>query len=45
LQGLRLCVLIGSFGTCVGSWIKVLATGRTDFPVLFVGQVRDARFF
>ncbi len=37
-QGLRLSVLLGSFGTCLGSWIKVLATGRSHFPIMFAGQ-------
>jgi FLVCR family feline leukemia virus subgroup C receptor-related protein len=25
-------------GTCAGSWIKVLATGREHFPLLMCGQ-------
>ena len=37
-QGLRLSVLLGSLGTCLGSWIKVFATGQAYFPLLFAGQ-------
>ena len=39
-KGLRLCVILGSLGTCVGSWIKVLGTGQEDwcFPIVFTGQ-------
>ena len=37
-QGLRLSVVIGSLGTCLGSWIKVLGTGPDAYPILFTGQ-------
>ena len=37
-QGLRLSVLLGSLGTCLGSWIKVFATGPDQFWLLFTGQ-------
>jgi len=37
-KGLRLSVLLGSFGTCVGSWIKVLATSPSQWWLLFSGQ-------
>jgi len=37
-QGLRVCVLIGSFGTALGSWIKVFAAGQDLFYVAFIGQ-------
>ena len=39
-KGLRLSVVIGSLGTCIGSWIKVLGTGQASwcFPVVFCGQ-------
>lgn len=38
LQGLRRSVILGSFGTCLGSWIKVMATSRDMFALLFSGQ-------
>ncbi len=37
-QGLRICVLIGSLGGCIGSWIKVVGSGRDKFVAVFVGQ-------
>jgi len=37
-KGLRLSVLLGSLGTCLGSWIKVFATSRELFPLMFSGQ-------
>ena len=37
-QGLRLSVILGSLGTCIGSWIKLTATGRTQYPIMFTGQ-------
>lgn len=37
-KGLRWSVLLGSLGTCIGSWIKVMATGRSQFPLMFAGQ-------
>ena len=37
-QGLRLSVILGSFGTCLGSWIKLAATGRSQYPLMFTGQ-------
>ena len=38
LQGLRLSVLLGTLGTCLGSWVKVAATGREMYPLMFTGQ-------
>ena len=37
-QGLRLSVILGSFGTCLGSWIKLAATGRSQYALMFTGQ-------
>ena len=37
-QGLRIAVLLGSFGTAVGSWIKVLSASPGLFWVAFCGQ-------
>jgi len=37
-QGLRVAVLIGSFGTALGSWIKVFSASPNLFWVTFVGQ-------
>jgi len=37
-QGLRKAVLIGSFGTCLGTWIKVFSASPNLFAVAFVGQ-------
>ena len=37
-QGLRLGVLLGSAGTCAGSWLKVLATGPDQWWLTFLGQ-------
>jgi len=31
-------VLIGSFGTCLGSWIKVFSTSPNLFWLTFIGQ-------
>ncbi|GJQ67523.1 hypothetical protein Trydic_g8335 [Trypoxylus dichotomus] len=36
--GLRLTVLLGSIGTCVGSWIKVGSVDPSLFWVTFLGQ-------
>ena len=38
LQGLRHSVFLGSLGTCLGSWIKVFATNRAHFGIMFAGQ-------
>ena len=38
LQGLRLGVLLGSAGTCLGSWLKVFSTGPTQWWLTFTGQ-------
>lgn len=38
MQGLRLAVILGSLGTAVGSWIKVLSTSPDLFYVAFIGQ-------
>jgi len=37
-KGLRLGVLIGSAGTCIGSWIKVCGTGPEQWWIAFTGQ-------
>lgn len=37
-KGLRLGVLLGSAGTCLGSWLKVFSTGPDQFWVTFLGQ-------
>lgn len=37
-KGLRLGVLLGSAGTCIGSWLKVLATGPDQWWLAFLGQ-------
>ncbi|CAB4068041.1 FLVCR [Lepeophtheirus salmonis] len=37
-KGLRKSILLGSLGTCLGSWIKVLATHPSSFNLLFSGQ-------
>lgn len=38
LQGLRVCVLAGSFGTCAGAWAKVFSTNENGFYIGFIGQ-------
>ena len=37
-KGLRFCVLLGSFGTCLGSWIKCLSVDPNRFWVTLLGQ-------
>jgi len=37
-KGLRMGVLLGSFGTCLGSWIKVLSISPDLWYVTFIGQ-------
>lgn len=37
-KGLRFCVLLGSFGTCLGSWIKCLSISPDRFWVTMTGQ-------
>lgn len=37
-KGLRFCILIGSFGTCFGSWIKSLSIRPDRFWVTMIGQ-------
>jgi len=37
-KGLRLSVILGSLGTCLGSWIKLAATGRGQYALMFTGQ-------
>lgn len=37
-KGLRFCVLLGSFGTCAGSWIKCLSVSPDRFHVTMIGQ-------
>ena len=41
-QGLRWAVLLGSFGTMVGSWIKVGSLSPDRFFVTFIGQTVTA---
>ncbi|EGT54632.1 hypothetical protein CAEBREN_05982 [Caenorhabditis brenneri] len=36
--GLRLSVLLGALGNCIGAWIKLLSTHPDSFWVTFVGQ-------
>ncbi|KAF1770777.1 hypothetical protein GCK72_002600 [Caenorhabditis remanei] len=36
--GLRLSVLLGALGNCVGAWIKLMSTHPDSFWVTFVGQ-------
>ncbi|XP_066259987.1 uncharacterized MFS-type transporter C09D4.1 [Euwallacea similis] len=36
--GLRLAILIGIFGTCLGAWIKVASVDPCRFYIGFVGQ-------
>lgn len=37
-SGLRVCVLLGSFGTCAGAWIKCLSVSPDKFFVTMIGQ-------
>ncbi|XP_067120466.1 uncharacterized MFS-type transporter C09D4.1-like [Centruroides vittatus] len=37
-KGLRFVILLGSFGTCVGSWIKCASVSPDRFVVTMVGQ-------
>jgi len=37
-KGLRWSILLGSLGTCLGSWIKVFGTGRPQWWIMFSGQ-------
>lgn len=37
-QGVRLTTILGSLGTCIGSWIKVLSVSPDRFWVGFLGQ-------
>ncbi|TKR92355.1 hypothetical protein L596_007026 [Steinernema carpocapsae] len=36
--GLRISVLIGALGNCLGAWIKVLSTHPDGFWITFIGQ-------
>uniref|UniRef100_A0A8R1E1L0 MFS domain-containing protein n=1 Tax=Caenorhabditis japonica TaxID=281687 RepID=A0A8R1E1L0_CAEJA len=36
--GLRLSVLLGALGNCVGAWIKLMSTHPDSFWVTFIGQ-------
>ncbi|XP_044744050.1 uncharacterized MFS-type transporter C09D4.1 [Chrysoperla carnea] len=38
LKGLRFTTIIGSFGTCLGAWIKVFSVAPNLFAVTFIGQ-------
>lgn len=31
-------MLIGSLGTCLGSWVKLAGTGPDQFTIVFIGQ-------
>jgi hypothetical protein len=31
-------MIVGSFGTCAGSWLKILGVGQDGFVWVFVGQ-------
>ncbi|RWR99552.1 feline leukemia virus subgroup C receptor-related protein 2-like protein [Leptotrombidium deliense] len=37
-KGLRFSVLLGSFGTCIGSWVKCLSVSPDRFWVTMIGQ-------
>ncbi|XP_069694729.1 choline/ethanolamine transporter flvcr2a-like [Periplaneta americana] len=37
-RGLRICILIGTFGTAVGAWLKVISVRPDLFWVTFLGQ-------
>lgn len=37
-QGLRITALVGVFGTCIGSWIKVFSVSPDAFFIGFIGQ-------
>lgn len=37
-QGLRVSVIIGMVGTCLGAWIKVASVSPDRFWVTFLGQ-------
>ena len=37
-KGLRFCVILGSAGTCLGSWIKCASISPNGFAVTMVGQ-------
>lgn len=37
-KGLRFCVLAGSAGTCLGSWIKCASVDQNGFTVTMIGQ-------
>ncbi|KAI1731627.1 major facilitator superfamily domain-containing protein [Ditylenchus destructor] len=36
--GLRVSVLIGAFGNCIGAWLKILSTAPDKFWLTFVAQ-------
>ncbi|CAI5438366.1 unnamed protein product [Caenorhabditis angaria] len=36
--GLRLSVVLGAFGNCLGAWIKLLSTHPNSFWITFLGQ-------
>lgn len=38
LQGIRVAVIMGAVGTCIGAWIKVFSIGQDRFLVTFIGQ-------
>ena len=38
MQGLRVTVIIGTLGTCLGGWIKVVGVAPDRFSVALVGQ-------
>lgn len=44
LQGLRISVLIGAIGTCVGAWMKVVAVHPNRFWLVLLSQCTVAMF-
>lgn len=37
-QGIRICVILGAVGTCIGAWVKVLSVAPDRFYITFIGQ-------
>lgn len=44
LQGIRVSVIIGVIGTCVGAWMKVVAVHPTRFWLILLSQGVIATF-
>lgn len=38
VSGLRYCLILGSFGNCLGSWLKCFSIPRNRFWITFIGQ-------